>query len=340
MRLLVTGATGFIGEAITRQAVAHGDQVTIVVRDAAKAARVFGELPVETLAAPGLDRVALERACTPADLIVHAAAVYSYRRADAQRMILGNPELSDAVFGAAQAAGVPHVVDVSTAGVFKPHATGSRAGITDVASPRWAPGDRQWNDAYLRSKVLAEEVALRYRTRGLPVSSIHPTNVIGPMDRGPGTSGSIIVDLLGMPVYPEGALAWVDVRDVAAGVLAVAQQPAGGRYIFTLGTKPFSESARIIDRVTGRSRRRLFLPRALTTAAATLNDGLGGRLSAALPPRDSVEFMVSLGPVDGAGALGRLGVPDRPFETSIGDAIRWWAENGVVPRALAGRLGR
>ena len=93
------------------------------------------------------------------DALVHAAATYSSRRQDGPRMIAENPAIADVVLGAAAEVGTAHIVDVSTAGVFKAHPDGPKAGLTDTDSPYWTPADREWNDPYLCSKVLAEQVS-------------------------------------------------------------------------------------------------------------------------------------------------------------------------------------
>jgi nucleoside-diphosphate-sugar epimerase len=339
VRFLITGGTGFVGQAIALAALEAGHAVRVVARDARKAAALFGERPLDVVTASLADPAALAEALAGVDVLVHAAAVYSYARRDAERMVRGNPTLSETVFAAAAAAGTRHVLDVSTAGIFKPHPDGPRKGVTDADSPQWEKTDRQWGDPYLRSKVLAERVAARYRSEGLPISSIHPTNVIGPGDRGPGTSGSILVNLAGdLPVYPYGHSAWVDVRDVAAAALVVAERAPGGRHLLTVGMLPFPEMAAIIDRATGRRRRRIFLSPRLVGASAALNDRLGGRLMPGLPARDALEFIFTLGPVDGSSGLPALGLVHRRLEETVADSLRWWAENRVIPARLAGHL--
>lgn len=78
---------------------------------------------------------------------------------------------------------------------------------------------------------MAEVVVLREAARGLPVVIVHPTSVLGPGDRRPTPTGSIIVHYLNrhMKPYAELMQNLVDVRDVAAGhVLALesAAQPS------------------------------------------------------------------------------------------------------------------
>jgi len=175
-------------------------------------------------------------------------------------MVRETPALSRAVLEAAEMAGTPHVIDISSAIVFEPHTDGRRYGVTDVDSPRWEPTDRAWRDPYLASKVLADAEAERARDRGLAVSSVHPALVLGPEDRRPGTSGALLLSLLHAVAVPDVMAGWCDVRDVADAVLAIAERPPGGRYMVTSETLPFRSVCRTLDRITGHQPRRVFLP--------------------------------------------------------------------------------
>jgi len=162
--------------------------------------------------------------------------------------------------------------------------------------------------------------------------------VLGPSDRGPGTSGAVLLSILRDRQVPDVTLGWCDVRDVAETVIAVADRPPGARYLVTVGALPFRMVAGMLDRVTGRPRRRAFLARSLVRATARINDAAGGRLRPDLPPRASLEYLLSThGPIDGTSGPPALGLAYRPFESTLRDTLGWWAANGIVTRELAGR---
>ena len=339
MRVLVTGATGFVGRATILALLEAGHGVRAFVRDTARVALSFGERPVDVLVGDVRDKAHVREALKGVDALVHAAATYSYRRGDSGLMLRENPAIAEAVLGAAAAAGTSHVIDISSNVVFKAHADGPQAGRVDTGSPFWDAGDPQWLDPYLRSKVLAEWVSRGFAADGLPLSTIHPGLVIGPLDRGPGTSGIALVALLGNPgLDPEGRGTWVDVRDVAAAIAAAVVRPPGGRYLVAADFLPFREMAGILDGITGRRVRRLWLSAAWTRRAASLNDLTGGLLVAALPPRGSLDFILTSAPIDGSSGEALLGRPYRAIEATIADTLRWWAANGVIPRRWLGRL--
>ncbi len=341
MRILITGGTGFIGSWIARTAAAAGHQVIVAARDPeGPAAAALAEAGIDVREVDLDNGAALASALDSVDVVVHAAATYSYGRAAGRRMLQETPALSRSVLEAARRAGTPHVIDISSAIVFKPHAGGTQRATIDIHSLRWEPGDLAWGDPYLASKVLAEEEADRARGLGLPVSTVHPVPVIGPEDHGPGTSGALLLSLLDDRALPDAMTGWCDVRDVADAVLVVASRPPGERYLISAETLSFRAVCRTLDRTIGRSRRRFFMPRALVKAVTRLNDLTGGSLDASIPTRASLEYLLSTrGPIDGSSGLPALGLGYRPFEATVSDTLEWWARNGMLDPALAGRAG-
>jgi nucleoside-diphosphate-sugar epimerase len=340
MRLLVAGATGFVGRNVVRAALDGGHQVRALVRDPTRAASTFGDWPVEVVVGDLLTGAGLRPALEGIDVLVQSAATYSYRRVDSSVMLRDNRVITETLLSAAAEAGTAHVLDISSGIALRPHRSGSRAGITDAVSPNWEAADPQWRDPYLRSKVEADQVARRFAAAGLPVTSIHPSNVIGPGDTGPGTSGQALVTLLASPAMAvEARSNWVDVRDLAGGIVAIAARPPGGRYLLSGGYFPFREMAAVIDAVTGRRPRRLWTSARMTRLGASTNDLFDGRIMPIMPPRTSLDYMLTVGPMDGSSGAEVLGRPYRPMAETISDTLRWWAEHGVVPRRLIGRLG-
>jgi len=341
VRFLVTGGTGFVGGWVARTAAASGHEVIVLARDPeGPAATMLAAAGIDVRGADLNDGPALDAALDAVDVVVHAAATYSLARAAEPGMLRETPALSRSVLEAAGRAGTPHVIDISSAIIFKPHESGTRVGTTDIDSPRWGPSDLAWDDPYLASKVLAGQETGKARGLGLSVSSVHPVLVTGPEDRGPGTSGGLLLSLLDDRALPDVTAGWCDVRDVADAVLAVAGRPPGQRYLIAAETLSFRVVCRTLERLTGRRKRRFFMPRALVKAVARLNDLTGGSLDASIPTRASLEYLLTTrGRIDGSSGLPALGLSYRPFETTVSDTLEWWARNGMLDPALVGRAG-
>jgi nucleoside-diphosphate-sugar epimerase len=321
---------------VARAAADSGHEVRAVARSEARLA-VLVDAPVQRLSLPSLEPDVLRPALEGVDVLVHCAAGYVYGREAAERAVRDNPRLTRDVLSAARDAGTAHIIDLSSAVVFKPHPGGPRAGVTDPTAPHWTPDDRHWGDLYLRSKVLAEQVADESRCRGLPISTIYPAAVIGPRDRAPGTSGAYLRSILMGRTVIDGALGWTDVRDLVAVIARVAEGPPGGRYLVSIGTRRLPTIARTADFVAGRRRRRVVLPGSLVRSIARVNDLSGGRIAPAAPPAAAIEYQLTLGPTDGSSGGAALGRPYRELSETLRDTFAWWAANGQLDPRTAGR---
>jgi hypothetical protein len=118
VRVLVTGASGFVGSSAVRSLVALGHRVRVLARDPVRAARVLaGAGAAETYTGDMLDAEAVARALDGCDAVVHAAAALGVtdRRTD---LVAVNVTGTRNVVGGAVARGLDPVVHVSTIGVF------------------------------------------------------------------------------------------------------------------------------------------------------------------------------------------------------------------------------
>lgn len=170
-KVLVTGATGFIGGHLVRKLLA-GKRATVraLVRDPARAQDLVRQ-GVEVVPGDLVDMASLERAVQGCSVVIHAAAQVASvpsRATFEQSNVRGTENL----LRAAAAAKVRRFVHLSSIAVFGLATDGE---VTDE-SPRQPCGD-----PYCDTKVGAEEEAFRaYRERGLPVAVLRPSAVYGP----------------------------------------------------------------------------------------------------------------------------------------------------------------
>lgn len=226
MQVFLTGATGFIGQALVRAMRGRGWHVTALVRDPeAAAGRWLAGQGVRLLRGDVTQPAGLREAMQGADAVVHNAGVYEIgaNRALVGRMQAVNVDGTRHVLGAAREAGVPRAVYVSTVWALGP--CGPQSG--DEASPRRRSGA----NVYAATKFDAHDAALRERERGLPLTIVLPNGVMGANDH------SLFGHLLRLylmnrlPPTAWGAdsiFALVEVQALAEGICLAAERATMG----------------------------------------------------------------------------------------------------------------
>lgn len=168
MRVLVTGASGFLGQAVAHAVLAAGHEARTFQR------RPAGVPAAEDVLGSITERDDVERAVTGVDAIVHLAAKVSLA-GDPADFVRVNVEGTRSLLAAARRHGVRRLVQVSSPSVA--HAGTSIVGDDAlVADPAHARGD------YARTKARAELLALGADSPGLRVVAVRPHLVWGPGD--------------------------------------------------------------------------------------------------------------------------------------------------------------
>ncbi|KAB2835360.1 MAG: SDR family NAD(P)-dependent oxidoreductase, partial [Candidatus Dadabacteria bacterium] len=185
MATLVTGATGFLGSHIARKLAERGDDVKLLVRktsktiniDDIKAERVYGDVT---------DIESVRKALKGCDTLYHTAGIVSFKQADYKKMEDVNVGGTNNVFTAAMEAGVKKAVYTSSVA-----AIGLKPGMEPADEE--TPFDPAGTDIqYIKSKYYAEQEALKFFEKGLPLVIVNPSIVIGAGDVYVSTSGIIL----------------------------------------------------------------------------------------------------------------------------------------------------
>ena len=211
MKILVTGATGFIGGNLARELWGRGHQVRALVRPGSSCLTIE-DTGVERPAGDLLDRSSLDRAVAGCEAVFHCAAAYTFWSKEPALVRRTNLEGTVNVVESALAAGVSRVVYTSTVSTIGLPANG----LGDESTPL-EPGSLHGH--YKQSKFQAEQAVLEMVERGAPVVVVNPTAPIGPWDVKPTPTGKIVLDFLRrrIPAYLATGMNVVDVEDVAVG---------------------------------------------------------------------------------------------------------------------------
>ena len=324
---LVTGGTGFVGTHVVRALLARGGKVRALARPSSRRENL-ADLDVEIAEGDLTDRASLARAMKGASTVYHVAADYRLWCKDPQELYRANAGGTENVLSAAAEAGVAKVVYTSSVAALGLTGDGTPANETTPVFRERIIGH------YKKSKYDAEQVALGWAARGLPVVIVNPSTPIGERDIKPTPTGQMIVDFLNrkMPAYVDTGLNLIDVRDVAAGHLAAAEKgKSGERYILGYRDMTLKEILETLSRLTKLAAPTVRLPHAIPLAAAAVATGWA-RISGK-PPRfslESVRMSTHRMFFDAAKARRELGLPQTPVEEPLARAVKWFRDQGYA----------
>ena len=329
-KVLITGATGFIGNHVTRLSLEKGDEVRVMVMPGEDRSPLDG-MDVEFVEGNLLDPGSLGKAVQGVDQLYHLAAMFAIWTRDPDLHYKINVDGARAMLEAAQAAGVEKVVFTSSVAAIGVQGNGGWA-TEETAFNAWT-----WASPYILSKFISHQMVKGMVSDGLPVTMVMPGLPFGPGDRAPTPTGTMIIRTLQgkMKNYWDAGVCAVDVRDVAAGhVLAMEKGRVGESYILAnrdgnMTNKQFLELiggiAGIDDVAKNEVSGKVML------RVARLVEGWA-RLTGTTPMTTYKNTMYALqhGYVDPSKAIEELGLPQTPIETAVRDSIDWFRQNGYA----------
>jgi len=317
VKAFVTGATGFLGGLLIRELVADGVPVRALVR-AGSDTRLLDGLAVERAEGDLRDRESLHAAMDGCDTLFHVAAFYSAREEDGSLMYEINVAGTRNVLQTASALRFARVVHTSTIGTIGRPSDGSLPN-EEVEFNLWDTCSH-----YVRSKYLAELVAVNTAREGLPVVVVNPTSPIGAGDVKPSSSGKRVLDALEgkLPSFPPGGLNLVAAQDVARGhILASHRGRIGQRYILgnINGNMTRDEFLHLLSEATG-----------IPAAQPPRESPMGAVRRALKKPAPATGHLPAALTCDCRRAVEELGMPQSPLKQALAEAAAWFRDNGYL----------
>jgi nucleoside-diphosphate-sugar epimerase len=216
MQVLVTGGSGYLGQAIVRSLVKHGHEPVVFARHATSSG-----LPGQLIDGDIRDRQAVRRAAEGVAAIIHSAALVSLWQPNPASFDDVNVGGLEAVLEAAKSRGTPRVVYTSSFLALPPNGASALLSAND----------------YQRTKAKALAVARAAQTSGQPVVILIPGVIYGPdVDNEANLIGRLVSDhragrLPGI-VGADRAWSYAYVDDVAdAHVSALSRPLSRGEYV-------------------------------------------------------------------------------------------------------------
>jgi dihydroflavonol-4-reductase len=266
VRSLVTGATGFLGRHLIDVLVADGHNVRALVRPRTDGGSLTSA-GVEIVRGDISDERALRTAAAGCERVYHLAGVVSHRRRDRALLHEVHVEGTRRVLGVVEpGARVVHVSSVATVGpVSSPRERAAEEHVMPAAASRLP---------YAASKREGERVVLAAAERGVDAVIANPGFLLGPGDRYRISTWPVSAFLAGrLRFTTAGGLSFVDARDVARGLVALAEHGRPGeRTILTAeqGNLTWDEFFATLATLSGVRRFMVSLPPRLAIAGATL----------------------------------------------------------------------
>lgn len=327
-KVLITGATGFIGNHVTRLCLGKGDQVRAMVMPGEDRSPLDG-MDVEFVEGNLLDPESLQRAVEGVEQLYHLAALFAVWTKDPDLHYKINVDGTQAMMRAAMVAGVQKAVYTSSVAAI------GIPGDGQMATEKTAFNSWPWASEYILSKFISHQLVKGLVSEGLPATMVMPGLPFGPGDRAPTPTGSMIIRTLKgqMKNYWDGGVCPVDVRDVAAGhVLAMEKGRIGESYILAnkegnMTNKEFLDLVGEIAGVPDVAKNEVSGKIMLRVAKlAELWSKITGK--APVTTYKNTLYILQKGYVDPSKAIEELGLPQTPIETAVRDSVAWFRENG------------
>ena len=320
---LVTGATGFLGRAVAEELVRRRAQVhALVLRDdpyihllPKEVHTVIGDVCVES-SLTDFFADADSRAC-----VIHCAGIVSVASRPGSKLYQVNVGGTWRVLRQCMEHDVGKMVYVSSVHAIPEKPKGYIISEDCEFSPGLVDGD------YAKSKAAATELVFDAAERGLNASIVFPSGIIGPGDLQGGSFTSMAKSFLSgkLPFAVRGGYDFVDVRDVARGILACSESGEPGKgYILSGCYVTIRRMLQLVGKAAKLKYRSICLPLGLARLAAPYYErrSLRERKPLFFTPY-SVSVLASNGQFSHAAASECFAYQPRPIEETLGDMTAW-----------------
>ena len=327
--ILVTGATGHIGNVLVRELLRDGQRVRALVRPGKPPLALAG-LDVEIVPGDILEPDSLKAALHGVSLVYHLAARISLASGPDPQTdrinLVGTRNVLAALasFAPGHRSEMPRLVYASSIYALRKPAGGTPIDETQPFDAEQCLG------AYDCSKARASLEVEKAAENGLEAVIVCPTAVTGPFDFHGSEAGRAIRLYMqpGLKFYVEGAYDFVDVRDAARGfILAAEKGRSGETYILSGDRLTVREVAQTVQEEMGSWHANLEVPLPLAYWIADLMP-MYSELTGMRPffTRYSLDAICSNSHISHAKATRELGFQPRPARQAVVDAVRWFQE--------------
>lgn len=270
MRIFITGATGYIGSALSRLWAGQGHELHALVRPSSDR-QELDALGVQCHVGDITRAHSLREGISGSDWVVHAAAMID-PRGGPEEMRRVNVLGSDTVAGTAFELGIDRFLSISSMAYFGGSPRDGSPAREDTAPQLPFPTD------YSSTKHAAEQAIQGWAAKGLSVNTVYPSLVYGPPGGKRGINSLIRLAVKGrLPALVGARLksSWVFLDDLVDGIdLAVRKAAPGQDFLMTGEVATIEEVVAKVCALTGASCPRLQISAGVAWWLLTAMDAL------------------------------------------------------------------
>ena len=330
---LITGATGFLGRAVLQLLLAHGCRVLALVKNSdplictlpKHVAVFYGDLTdkesLRDFFAAGGDNFC----------VLHCAGIVSVASKPDEAIYRVNVQGTQNIIDLCCEFGAEKLVYVSSV-----HAIAEKPAPQTITEPNHFSPDDILGD-YGKSKAMATALVLKAAQSGLNASVVLPSGILGPGDLARGNTTRMLLAFCRgrLPFSVKGGYDFVDVRDVAVGVLACAERgKAGECYILSGHYASIQDLLVLTASQLGRKAPKFCVSATLASCAAPVFEKIA-QLRGERPffTPYSIAVLRSNGHFSNAKAVGALDFYARPLRETLKSMILWFQGQNLIPPA-------
>ncbi len=324
MKILVTGATGFLGNNLARKLLEQGHEIVTTVRPTSDLRSLDG-LEIETVHASLTDSLAMTPVVEDVDLIVHSAAMIQLGFSKRESSIAFNVGSTEVLARAARRREI-RMIHVSTVDTLAASKDGDP--VTEDSA-----NEMKYDCSYVASKRAADKEFESQIERGLDGITVCPGFMLGPNDWKP-SSGEMLLFVARTPLFfvAAGGCSVVDVRDVVDGIVRTIHKGLSGeKYILGGENMTYMELWTRMAKVVGCWPPRRKISNFVATAAGRTGDFLSKFTKSEMSLNSAATEMGQLlNWYSSEKAIQQLGYSIGDVDIAIEDAWKWFKANGYV----------